>query len=136
MKNVKWNGIVSWKVDQGYCCFHRNYQFWMEEKNQHILISYCVIITHNLQNKPIRLLWLYLTREEANSPPSRGRNEMLIQVCQIPKFGVFYFDHIAFQPKAINNRLKMLIHLFAQTFFMSSLEFNFKNTFTVCTLLT
>ena len=29
-----------------------------------------------------------------------GRNEMLIQVCQIPKFSLFSFNHIAFKPKA------------------------------------
>lgn len=71
------------------------------------------------------------------TPPSYGRNELLIQVCQIPKFSLFSLDHIAVQPKAINSRLKMIIHLLNSNLFYEfiGIQLILKNTFTVSTLL-
>lgn len=130
-----WNGIVSWKVDQGCFLLPQKLSI-LNGRKESTYIDY-LLCDHYAQSseQAYKTPVIIFNTWGSQLPPSRGRNETLIQVCQIPKFSVFSFDHIAFQPTAINNRLKMLITSFAQTFFMSSLEFNFKNTFTVCTLL-
>lgn len=76
----------------------------MEEERQCVPITYYVVITQNFQNKPVRLLELYLNYTQGSQAlvpnQENGRNEMLFQECQTLKFSLFPFNNTAFQWKA------------------------------------
>lgn len=98
------NCIISWEADQG-CFLYKNCRFWMKEGNQRALITFYVIITWNLEKKPVRLLRIclnYLWGNHTSLPTPADRKWQKWNVNSDmwdPKVQPVFFQSYCFQTK-------------------------------------